>query len=112
MDRLKAGAIAMRDALLLGDIEAMARVLADSWQAKKITASGISTDRIERLCEIAFANGALAGKVSGAGGGGFVVFIVPPEARLGLIAALIAMGAEVGPVKITERGSETWQQRV
>jgi len=110
MGRLKADAIAMKNALLLGDIEAVADILADSWGAKKLTASGITTDRIEHLCEVAFAHGALAGKVSGAGGGGFVTFVVRPEDRLGLITALSGAGAEAGPVKVTERGSETWQR--
>jgi D-glycero-alpha-D-manno-heptose-7-phosphate kinase len=108
MDRLKAGAVAMKRALLLGDVAGMAEVLADSWRAKKATACGISTGRIERLCEIAFCHGALAGKVSGAGGGGFLMFIVPPAARPGLIAALAEAGAAPGPVRMTERGSEAW----
>ena len=110
MDRLKADAIAMKNALLLGDVEEMAGILADSWQAKKLTASGITTERIETLCEIGFAHGALASKVSGAGGGGFLMFVVRPEDRLGLVTALSAAGGEAGPVKVTERGSETWQR--
>jgi D-glycero-alpha-D-manno-heptose-7-phosphate kinase len=109
MDRLKAEAVEMKNALLAGDIPAMARILDTSWQAKKATASGISTDRIEHLYDVAFANGALAGKVSGAGGGGFVMFIVHPEDRLGLIDALNAASGSAGPVKFAERGCETWQ---
>jgi D-glycero-alpha-D-manno-heptose-7-phosphate kinase len=111
MDRLKADAVAMKNALLIGDFNGMARILDDSWAAKKLTAPGISNDRIERLCEVAFANGAHAGKISGAGGGGFLMFIVPPEDRLGLVTVLNRMGAEGGPVKFTDRGCETWQIR-
>ena len=111
LDRLKFDAIAMKNALLLGDIEEMARILDDSWAAKKMTASGVSNDAIDRLCALAVANGALAGKVSGAGGGGFLMFIVPPEERLGLITALQATGSEAGPVKFADRGCETWQMR-
>ncbi|MGH7045116.1 MAG: hypothetical protein ACREE2_01840 [Stellaceae bacterium] len=109
LDRLKADAIEMKNALLAGDIRAMARILADSWQAKKLTAAGISTERIEALCELAFANGALGGKISGAGGGGFLMFIVDPEDRQGLLEALNAAGGVAGPVKFVERGCETWQ---
>lgn len=112
MDRLKADAVAMKNALLLGDIKGMAEILDDSWRAKKLTASGVSTDRIDRLCEVAFAHGALAGKVSGAGGGGFLTFIVPPEDRLELITALDAVGGKAGPAKFTQCGCETWQIRV
>jgi len=111
MDRLKADAIAMKNALLVGDIDGMAQILDDSWAAKKLTAPGVSNERIDRLCKVAFANGALAGKVSGAGGGGFLMFIVPPEDRLGVINALDAAGGEAGPVKFTDRGCETWQMR-
>jgi len=109
MNRLKADAIEMKNALLAGDIPAMAEILSDSWRAKKLTAPGISTDRIDQLYDIALANGALAGKVSGAGGGGFVMFLVHPEDRLGLLDALNAAGGIAGPVKFTERGCETWQ---
>src|SRR5436853_7573686 len=103
MDRLNADDQSMKNALLLVDIDATARVLADSWEAKRLTASRISTDRIDRLCDLAFANGALAGKLSGAGGGGFLMFIVRPEDRLGLVRALAAAGAEANPVKIADR---------
>ena len=101
----------MKNALLAGDIPAMAQILDDSWKAKKMTAPGISTDRIDRLYDVAVANGALAGKVSGAGGGGFVVFLVNPEDRLGLLNALNANGGIAEPVKFAERGCETWQVR-
>jgi D-glycero-alpha-D-manno-heptose-7-phosphate kinase len=111
MDRLKAHAIAMKNALLVGDVEEMARILEDSWAAKRLTASGVSTDRIDRLCEVAYANGALGAKVSGAGGGGFLMFIVPPEDRLGLINALDAAGGDAGSAKFTDKGCETWQVR-
>lgn len=111
MDRLKADAVAMKNALLVGDVDGMASILEDSWAAKKLTAPGITNPRIDRLCEVAFANGALAGKVSGAGGGGFLMFITPPEERLELITALDAAGGEAGPVKFTDRGCETWQTR-
>ena len=109
MDRLKADAIEMKTALLAGDIPAMARILDDSWQAKKMTAPGISTERIDQLYATARANGAIAGKVSGAGGGGFMMFVVNPEDRLELIDALNAAGGSAMPVKFTERGCETWQ---
>lgn len=111
LHRLKADAIEMKNALLIGDIREMARILADSWEAKRQSAIGVSNERIDQLCEVAFAHGALAGKVSGAGGGGFLMFIVPPEDRLGLITALDTAGGQPSPVKFTELGCETWQIR-
>ena len=104
IDRLKADAIEMKRALLVGDIKAMARILDDSWAAKKRTAAGVSNEHIDRLCTVAFTHGALAGKISGAGGGGFLMFIVHPEDRLELIRGLNRVGGEAGPVKLTDRG--------
>ena len=111
MHRLKADAIEMKSRLLRGDILGMGEILDRSWKSKKKTAAGISNSRIDELYDLARSNGAIAGKVSGAGGGGFLMFMVAPENRLGLIEALNAAGAEAGPVKFTERGCETWQTR-
>jgi galactokinase/mevalonate kinase-like predicted kinase len=74
-------------------------------EGKKMTTPGISTDRIDRLYDT-FVNGALAGKVSRAGGGAFVMFLVHPEARLGLLCALNTAGGSAGSVKFAERGCE------
>jgi D-glycero-alpha-D-manno-heptose-7-phosphate kinase len=105
---LKHEALEMKDALLRGVVERMAEVLNRSWTAKKQTASGISTE-IERLGEIAFANGALGAKVSGAGGGGFMMFIVPPSRRYQVVRALNDAGAIAGGVHFTTQGAESWR---
>jgi D-glycero-alpha-D-manno-heptose-7-phosphate kinase len=109
LHRLKADAQEMKQALLRGDIPGMATILNRSWEAKKLTADGISTDRIETLRQTAFASGAIGGKVSGAGGGGFMMFIVPPEQRVGLIRALNLVGGEAASIHLTARGAETWR---
>lgn len=111
MHHLKEEAVEMKDALLLGDIMAMGRVLDRSWQSKKQTATGISNPLIEQFLEIGMKSGAIAGKVSGAGGGGFLMFVVPPEKRLDLVRALHAEGGQASPVKLTHKGSETWIAR-
>lgn len=109
MHQLKADAAEMKRALLLGQIDRMAEILDASWQAKQRTADGISTDRIHELVALAKDNGALAGKVSGAGGGGFMFFLVHPEHRYRLLDVLGRAGASSSPVKFTHRGCETWQ---
>jgi D-glycero-alpha-D-manno-heptose-7-phosphate kinase len=63
---------------------------------------------IEKLELLARGAGAIGAKVSGAGGGGFMMFVVPTERRHKLITALSDQGAMAYPVKFTERGSETW----
>jgi D-glycero-alpha-D-manno-heptose-7-phosphate kinase len=108
LHQLKADALEMKQALLLADIARMATVLDHSWQAKKQTASGISTGAIEKLYDAAMAAGALAGKVSGAGGGGFMMFIVPPEKRLKLVRTLNQAGGFAEGVKLTGNGVESW----
>jgi D-glycero-alpha-D-manno-heptose-7-phosphate kinase len=108
MHQLKQDAAAMKDAVLLGDMEGFAAILERSWMAKKRTATAISNEHIEALEALARRNGALAAKVSGAGGGGFMMFIVPTERRYRLIAALNEAGGQAYPVKLTERGSEAW----
>jgi D-glycero-alpha-D-manno-heptose-7-phosphate kinase len=108
LHRLKNDALEMKQALLRGEIQAMAGILNRSWAAKKQTAAGISTGRIEELYEVAFRNGASGGKVSGAGGGGFMMFIVPPDRRIQVVRALNAAGANAGAVHLTSQGAESW----
>lgn len=111
MHDLKRDAVEMKRALLQGLIGDMAQILDRSWAAKKATAQGISTSRIDEIYKLAKAKGAIGGKVSGAGGGGFMMFMCTPEARLGLIEALNEAGASASPVKFTEVGCETWQTK-
>jgi D-glycero-alpha-D-manno-heptose-7-phosphate kinase len=108
MHRLKADAFEMKAALLAGDVETMARILGHSWTAKKDTAEGITNPRMEHLYETALAAGAMAGKVSGAGGGGMMMFLVMPENRVQLINALNREGGVASPVKFTYGGTESW----
>lgn len=109
LHQLKSDAIDMKRALLQGHVTEMARILDHSWTSKKATASGVSNKTIDELYEAARRNGAIAGKVSGAGGGGFMMFMTPPEERLRLVSALNAVGGQASPVKFTDFGCETWQ---
>lgn len=108
LHQLKREASEMKDALLRGQIARMAEVMNRSWLAKQQTAKGISTNRIEGLYDLAFANGATGGKVSGAGGGGFMMFIVPPNRRFQVVHALNEAGASAGGVHFTAQGAESW----
>jgi D-glycero-alpha-D-manno-heptose-7-phosphate kinase len=109
---LKDEAIAMKEALLLGDFHRVAEVINHGWLAKRQLADGISTPRIERAFEVAMASGALAGKVSGAGGGGYILFVVEPNRRPGLIEALgRASEGTVEPAHFTSEGAVSWRLR-
>jgi len=109
LHQLKADAIEMKQALLRGKIRQMGDILNRSWTAKKRTARGVSTPLIDNLYDTAMGHGALAGKVSGAGGGGFMMFIVPPQSRMELIAALEHDGANASAVQFTNAGAEAWR---
>jgi D-glycero-alpha-D-manno-heptose-7-phosphate kinase len=105
---MKESAYQMKDALLQGDMSAMGAILERGWQSKKQTSSAISNPHIEQIFETGLKAGAYAGKISGAGGGGFIFFLVPPDQRYSVISELRGSGAEAGPVHLTSKGVETW----
>jgi D-glycero-alpha-D-manno-heptose-7-phosphate kinase len=108
MHQLKTDAHDMKLAFVHGDIRGMAEVMRRSWVAKRATAKGVSNEAIDSLHSLAAQNGALAGKISGAGGGGFMMFFVRPEDRQRLICALRAAGHDASAVAFTHTGSVTW----
>lgn len=108
MHRIKHHALNMKARIIAGDIRGLADILKESWLAKKQTAKAISTGTVDALLEVAMGAGAWAGKVSGAGGGGFIMLLTDPERRLDLIRRLNAAGGEASAVKLTFEGAEAW----
>jgi D-glycero-alpha-D-manno-heptose-7-phosphate kinase len=108
MHQLKADAVDMKQALLGGNIQHVAEVLNRSWQAKRRTSKLVSNARVEEIFELGLKNGAVAGKVSGAGGGGFLMFMTDPEHRYRLVTALNESGVVASPIQFTEGGAEAW----
>ena len=108
LHQLKEDAVLMKQELLTGNVPGMAALMKKSWSNKKLTAHAISTGKIENLLDIAIRGGAMAGKVSGAGGGGFIMLLVEPQDRTHIINALNKHGGLASPVHLTSRGSETW----
>jgi len=109
MHQMRRDAYVMKDALLHNDLVAFSTTLGASWDAKKRTASGITNAEINRIHDVAIGAGALSGKVSGAGGGGFLFFTVAPERKLQLLRAL---DREVGTPErccFTEGGAQAWR---
>jgi D-glycero-alpha-D-manno-heptose-7-phosphate kinase len=110
MHKLKADAVKMKQALLKGQIGLIARILADSWESKKQLTDAISNPIIDRAVTAGLEAGALAGKVSGAGGGGFVIFLVDPMRKPKVTRTLALLGGTVYPaVQIYPAGSEAWR---
>jgi len=109
MHEIKRDAVAMKDALLRNDIGAFSRILGHSWEAKKKTAAGIANQEIDRVFEVALASGAMAGKVSGAGGGGFLFFIVAPTKRPEVLRALHKEPGSIMTCTFTDAGAHAWR---
>lgn len=109
MMRLKDEAVAMKESLLTCNIDALAETLRRGWEAKKATSSAISNGEIERILDLSMTNGALAGKVSGAGGGGFLMLICPPHKRQKLVHVLGQQQGRLLPCKFTPEGATSWR---
>jgi D-glycero-alpha-D-manno-heptose-7-phosphate kinase len=105
---LKQDAFDMKQALLRGDIAEMAEILDRSWASKKATAESVSNPHVDALYSVARASGARGGKVSGAGGGGFMMFIADPDSKPNLIRALTSAGGTPDKIVFTHTGVESW----
>jgi D-glycero-alpha-D-manno-heptose-7-phosphate kinase len=95
LDRIAESAIEMEKALESGDMEAAGVALGHEWQNRKALIDGISTPEIESAITAAIDAGAWAGKVCGAGGGGCIIFLMPPERRESVREALAHVPGQV-----------------
>ena len=109
MHEIKADAFGMKECLLRGDFENLAGFMRKSWDAKKRLAKSISNDHIDQVHAAAMSAGARAGKVSGAGGGGFMTFLVDPSRRVDVIRALGKQEGQVMTCHFTLHGTEGWK---
>jgi D-glycero-alpha-D-manno-heptose-7-phosphate kinase len=109
MKEMKYDAMIMKEAILMGDFARFSVYLEKSWQLKKQTARSVTSDRIDAIYDLARGAGAVSGKVSGAGGGGFIMFIVDPAKRMDVIRALAKTEGEVRSCHFTKNGTEGWR---
>ena len=107
--RIKENAYVMKNYLLKGDIIHFAKALEREWDNKKKMASSITNKNIEKVYEAAMKAGAYGGKVSGAGGGGFMFFTVDPVKRLDLINVLNKFSGSVLNFHFSENGCQGWK---
>jgi D-glycero-alpha-D-manno-heptose-7-phosphate kinase len=107
---IRAEALEMKDLLVMGDIPGFADSLLRGWESKKRLAAGISNPTIDRAYEVAASHGMVAGKVSGAGGGGFIMMIVDPRRRIEVARNLEReCGGSVSPCLFSKAGAATWR---
>ncbi len=95
----------MKSAFLSDDLATVAELVDLSWRAKKRIVSTISSSHIDELYESAKRNGALGGKITGAGGGGFLMLICPPEKAAAVEAELAELKAQRLKFRFVARGS-------
>jgi len=105
---VKQHAFEMKECLLRNDIKGMSDILKASWLAKKGTSSSISNPHVEEVSELALANGAKSLKLSGAGGGGFMMIFAEPTKKLALMNLLETTDGQVHKFQLTQTGVQAW----
>jgi D-glycero-alpha-D-manno-heptose-7-phosphate kinase len=108
MHQLKEQARMMKEALLKGKLDEFGEILDFGFQQKRKMANNISNSTIEKIYEAAKKAGATGGKISGAGGGGFMIFYCPGNTHHAVIDALKKFGGEVKNYTFTKYGLTTW----
>jgi D-glycero-alpha-D-manno-heptose-7-phosphate kinase len=108
MHALKQTAIEMKETLLKGNLDYIGTLLDKSWAQKKQMATGITNPLIDEIYETAMMAGATGGKISGAGGGGFMFFYCPGNARHAVIDALGKFGGQAKRYEFTKNGLVSW----
>lgn len=106
--RLKEQAVRMKEAILTGGLDEIGEILDFGWHYKKQMASGITNERIDAIYKAAREAGASGGKISGAGGGGFIMFYCPKNTRYDVIEALNQFEGEIYKFSFTNQGLNSW----
>ncbi len=94
LHQVKEAAALMKEALVCGDLEHFGHLLDDAWQSKKRVSHRISSPRIDHLYEVARAHGVLGGKITGAGGGGFLLLYCEPACQDAVRSAMQAQSVQ------------------
>ena len=109
MHQLKRDALELKAALLREELHLVPGIINRSWLAKKNTAQGISNDHIDQIYEAAMQAGALGGKISGAGGGGFLMLFTDPLRREKVRERLEELGVTVSRCTFSREGVFGWR---
>lgn len=109
MHGIKREALVMKECLLRGDFTGLVESMRLGWDNKKRSAVTVSNSNIDAIYDAAIKAGALAGKVSGAGGGGFMLFFVPTDKRMDVIRTLNKFEGQVSNCHFTKYGTQAWR---
>ncbi|HEX2606053.1 MAG TPA: dehydrogenase [Flavisolibacter sp.] len=108
MHQLKQQSQMMKEALLKGRLNEFGEILDFGYQQKRKMAEGISNPLMEEIYETACKSGATGGKISGAGGGGFMIFYCPGTTKYQVIRSLERFGGHHKNYQFVEHGLKTW----
>jgi D-glycero-alpha-D-manno-heptose-7-phosphate kinase len=108
MHSVKEQAFLMKEALLKDELHKIGEILSISWESKKKMAVGITNELIDDIYSTAIEAGATGGKISGAGGGGFMIFYAEEANRYKVIEALRKFGGQAKRYEFTKEGLTTW----
>ena len=108
MHQLKQQAQMMKEALLKGRVHEIGEILDFGFRQKKEMAEGISNSLMEDIYSAAKNAGATGGKISGAGGGGFMIFYCPGNTKFAVMEALGAFGGQCRNYQFVDHGLTTW----
>lgn len=105
---LKEAAYDMKDYVFTGDMSAFAESLRRGWEQKKRTSDIVTNAELEKTINFALSHGAEAVKVSGAGGGGFLLIYCNPVNRQRLINETAMLSGKTYPVSFSKNGAQSW----
>lgn len=108
MHELKHQAQMMKEALLKGQLDEMGNILDIGFEQKRKMADGINNQLIDDIYSAAKASGATGGKISGAGGGGFMIFYCPRNTKYKVMKNLEKFGGLSRNYQFTKHGLKTW----
>jgi len=108
MDQMKELTIEAKNALLTGRLDDLGAILHEEWLHKKRTAGSVTTPQIDEMYEEARRLGVIGGKVSGAGGGGFMFLYCPFDRKPAVAERLIQMGGQVSSIAFELEGMKSW----
>ena len=109
LDRTKELAKAMNVAMERGDIRTAGEILDEAWAYKKQFSNKITNPQIDAMYSAARSAGAIGGKVTGAGGGGFMYFICEYDRKYNVAQELGKMGAKVTDFMFEPQGVTSWR---
>lgn len=95
--------------VLKGDFDGIVQSMRQGWESKKRSAKTVSNPLIDEVYDEAVSAGMLGGKVSGAGGGGFMMLFVPPDKRMNVIRVLNRFEGQVSNCHFTKHGTQAWR---